>query len=103
MENKPQIQRSKLWDDIYNIVSRIPKAKVCHDAHDYSSVSSLIEEMILKTPTCTATERMFLDEIREKGVLFKYKTASNAIGIGSTIIDQVDFKTNIENLTNEIH
>lgn len=55
------------------------------------------------TSTCTANERKFLDEIREKGVLFKYKTASNAIGIGSTIIDQVDFKTNIENLTNEIH
>jgi len=49
---------------------------------------------------CTPTERAFLDEIREKGVLFKYKTTSNAIGIGSTIIDQVDFKTNIENLTN---
>ena len=65
-------------------------------------INGLID-ILVRIPTCTATERMFLDEIREKGVLFKYKTASNAIGIGSTIIDQVDFKTNIENLTNEIH
>jgi len=54
--------------------------------------------------TCTATERMFLDEIRERGVLFKFNENKNtAIGLGVSIIDQRDFQTNIQDLTNEIH
>lgn len=47
-------------------------------------------ELLSSAPTCTATERAFLDEIREKG---RYNPGYNAIEIGGgTVIYHKDFQ-----------
>lgn len=51
------------------------------------------------SPTCTANERKFLDEIREKG---KYNKYCNTVEIGETVIHNKDFQwALIEELVNE--
>lgn len=68
---------------------------------DYDEVLKILIGM---QPTCTATERAFIDEIKEKGVLFRYcrngKETTNAIGLGTSIIDQTDFNTDLKELVN---
>ena len=45
MEVTNRIQRSELWDKIYNIVKQIPRKEVQGDAMDAPSASTKIEEM----------------------------------------------------------
>ena len=61
-----------------------------------------LSKWLSENPTCTATERAFLDELREKGKIFG--ADDPAIEVGEwTQISQSDFtKCNLKELVNEI-
>ena len=48
MENSNKVERSELWDDIYNIVKQIPRKEVDSDAIDATSATTSIEKLINK-------------------------------------------------------
>lgn len=48
MEKSNKVERSELWNEIYNIVKQIPRKEVTEDAPDAPSVSTRIEEMLKK-------------------------------------------------------
>ena len=48
MEQSNKIQRSEVWEQIYKVVSKIPKKEVDGDAADASSVATELEELFLK-------------------------------------------------------
>lgn len=53
-------------------------------------------------PTCTANERKFLDEIREKGEWFKSMIpGKDALWLDSSCIRQSDFESNLQELVDE--
>lgn len=49
MEEISKVQRSEMWEIIYNIVNKIPRIHVVGDAMDAVSAATLIEEYFLKT------------------------------------------------------
>jgi hypothetical protein len=49
METINEVKRSKLWNDIYDIVKQIPRKDVDGDALDASSATTSIEEILVKT------------------------------------------------------
>lgn len=48
MEHSNKIQRSEVWEQIYNVVSKIPRKEVDGDAADAPSVATELEELFLK-------------------------------------------------------
>jgi hypothetical protein len=48
MEKTNKVERSELWNEIYNIVKQIPRKDVDDDAVDASSATTSIEEMLIK-------------------------------------------------------
>lgn len=48
MEHSNKIQRSEVWEQIYNVVSKIPRKEVDVDAADALSVATELEELFLK-------------------------------------------------------
>jgi hypothetical protein len=44
-----EVKKSKLWNDIYNIVKQIPRKDIDGDALDVSSATTSIEEILVKT------------------------------------------------------
>jgi len=48
MEKSNKIQRSEVWEQIYKVVSKIPRKEVDGDAADAPSVATELEELFLK-------------------------------------------------------
>ena len=48
MENTNKVERSELWNEIYNIVKQIPRKEVVGDAVDAPSATTSIENLINK-------------------------------------------------------
>ena len=48
MENTNKVERSELWNEIYNIVRQIPRKEVSEDAVDAPSATTSIEQLIHK-------------------------------------------------------
>lgn len=48
MEQSNKIQRSEVWEQIYKVVSKIPRKDVESDAADAPSVATELEELFLK-------------------------------------------------------
>lgn len=48
MEQTRKINRSDIWEQIYNVVKKIPREDVEGDAADAPSVASELEELFLK-------------------------------------------------------
>ncbi len=48
MEQSNKIQRSEVWEQIYKVVSKIPRKDVDGDAADAPSVATELEELFLK-------------------------------------------------------
>jgi hypothetical protein len=48
MEHSNKIQRSEVWEQIYNVISKIPRKEVDGDAADAPSVATELEELFLK-------------------------------------------------------
>jgi hypothetical protein len=48
MEKPNKVERSELWNEVYNIVKQIPRKDVDGDAVDASSATTSIEEMLIK-------------------------------------------------------
>ena len=48
MEKSNKVERSELWNEIYNIVKQIPRKDVEGDAVDAPSATTSIEEMLIK-------------------------------------------------------
>lgn len=48
MEKINKVERSELWNEIYNIVKQIPRKEVDGDAVDAPSATTSIEEMLIK-------------------------------------------------------
>lgn len=48
MEHSNKIQRSEVWEQIYKVVSKIPRKDVDADAADAPSVATELEELFLK-------------------------------------------------------
>ena len=48
MEQSNRIQRSEVWEQIYKVVSKIPRKEVDGDAADAPSVATELEELFLK-------------------------------------------------------
>jgi hypothetical protein len=48
MENTNKVERSELWNKIYNIVKQIPRKDIIEDAVDASSATTSIEELVHK-------------------------------------------------------
>ena len=48
MEKLNKVERSELWNEIYNIVKQIPRKDVDGDAVDAPSATTSIEEMLIK-------------------------------------------------------
>lgn len=67
-------------------------------------INGLID-ILVRIPTCTATERAFLDEIREKfEVSEDYKDDPDFVihvAVGNSQLWQTDFKTSLKELVNE--
>lgn len=47
-ETSNSIERSYIWQEIYDIVKKIPMEKVTGDAMDYSSASTELEKLFNK-------------------------------------------------------
>jgi len=48
MENTNKLERSELWNEIYNIVKQIPRKDLVEDAVDAPSATTSIEQLIQK-------------------------------------------------------
>ena len=48
MEKTNKVERSELWNEIYNIVKQIPRKDVDSDAVDAPSATTSIEEMLIR-------------------------------------------------------
>ncbi len=48
MENIREISRSDIWEQIYNVVKKIPRENVEGDAADAPSVATELEELFLR-------------------------------------------------------
>ena len=48
MEQSNRIQSSEVWEQIYKVVSKIPRKDVDRDAADAPSVATELEELFLK-------------------------------------------------------
>jgi hypothetical protein len=56
MEKQNTQSRSELWEQIFSIVSLIPRAKVKDDAVDHSSATSALEKLFLSKETKQISE-----------------------------------------------
>lgn len=48
MEQSNKIQRSEVWEQIYKVISKIPRKEFDGDAADAPSVATELEELFLK-------------------------------------------------------
>lgn len=48
MEQSNKVQRSEVWEQIYKVVSKIPRKNVDGDVVDVPSVATELEELFLK-------------------------------------------------------